>query len=434
MTPRLLVSLRRLSLCLLAGLPLSSTAQTYTQTEVITYHDNTTKWVLGQVAKRVVDGITAEETTFDATYALPLTVKSFGKLQQTLTWDTTSAVSTGQRGTLKTVKDGNNNLTTVSNWKRGIPQSITHADSTTQSATVNDNGWITAVTDETGSKTCYAFDAMGRISQVTYPSEAAANTCNTSTWNATTQAFVPVASAEVGIAAGHWRQTVATGNARRITYFDALWRPLVTREYDTANEAGTQRFQRFAYDHDGRVTFASYPGTTDALTTGVHTTHDALGRVTAAAQDSELGTLTTTTEYLTGFQTRVTDPKGNQTTTSYQTYDQPTYDWPVTIAHPAAAWTHITRDAFGKPTRIRRSNNASATGGTVYVNRDYTYNANQEPCRAVEPETGATLYGYDAAGNLKWSAAGLPTDTACETNGTSTTVAARRVDRSYDAR
>ncbi len=406
------------------ALPFCAQAQTYSRTETITYHDNTAKWVLGQVAQTAVNGVVASSATFDPTTAQQLTFSSFGKLQQTLTYNAD--------GTVATVKDGNNNVTTLSNWKRGIPQNIQYADGATESAVVSGSGWIESVTDETGSKTCYAYDAMGRISQVTYTSEAAANTCNTSTWYATTQVFEPVASAEYGIAAGHWRQTVSTGNARKVTYFDALWRPLVTREYDMANEAGTKRFQRFAYDHDGRVVFASYPGTTDALTTGTWTNYDPLGRVTSVAQDTELSPSlqVTTTTYQTGFKTLVTDPKGNATTTNFMAYDQPTTDWPVSIVHPESAVTEIARDVFGKPTAITRRNSAN----TQSLTRSYTYNANQELCRAVEPETGATLYGYDGAGNLKWSAAGLPSATACETNGTSGTVAARRVDRTYDAR
>lgn len=203
-----------------------------------------------------------------------------------------------------------------------------------------------------------------------------------------------------------------------------------------SHEAGTQRFQRFAYDHEGRTTFASYPATAHNPTTGTWTEYDALGRPTSVSQDSELtpSLLTTTMEYLAGFQTRVTNPKGHQTTTRYLAWDQPTTDFPVQVTHPAGAYTHIARDVFGKPTLLRRSNSGSPTGGTVAVDRAYAYNAHQELCRAVEPETGATLLGYDGAGNLKWSAAGLPSGQACEVNGTTPAVAARRVDRTYDGR
>src|SRR3546814_16676310 len=55
--------------------------------------------------------------------------KSFGKLQQSVAYDMTSAIPTGQRGTDKTVWDGHSNATTLTAWKRGTPtpnQSANH--------------------------------------------------------------------------------------------------------------------------------------------------------------------------------------------------------------------------------------------------------------------------------------------------------------------
>jgi len=398
-----------------------------------TYLHDTVNSLIGLPLTETVNGTTVFEHHYDSLGRRDWS-KHFGQLRQTLTWNA--------NGTLNTVKDGNNKITTLSSWKRGIPQSIQYpatAESPSgaiRAATVDDNGWITSLTNEHSDRTCYAYDPMGRISQITYPSEAAANTCNTSTWNATTQVFEPVNTVEHGIAAGHWRQTVSTGNGRKVTYFDGLWRPLIVHEYDTAAAAATARYRRFEYGFDafGTVTFASYPAATlAAATTGQWRSNDSLGRLRGQVQSSELGSLSTQHHYLTGFQTRLTDPKGNQTTTSYLAHGEPSYEFPVTIAHPASAWTHITRDVFGKPTKIRRSNSSSPTGGTG-VDRTYTYDAYQQLCRSVEPETGATLLGYDGAGNVKWSAAGLPSGQACEASGTSGTVAARRVDRTWDGR
>ncbi|MDR6990217.1 polymorphic toxin type 10 domain-containing protein [Luteimonas sp. 3794] len=394
-------------------------AQSYSRTETITYHDNMTKWVLGQASKTTANGVVTTDTTYSAN-AQPLTTKAFGKLQQTLTYNTD--------GTVATVKDGNNNVTTLSSWYRGIPRSIRYPGGSTQSAVVSAAGWLTRVTDENGFATNYTYDAMGRLASIAYP------TGDSTAWSTTTQVFQPVASAEYGIPAGHWRQTVITGTGRKISYFDALWRPLLVREYDTANEAGTQRFQRFTYDHAGRTTFASYPSAASSPTTGTWREYDALGRATSVSQDSELGLLTTTTAYLSGFRTRVTSPKGAQTTTAYLAWDQPTTDYPVTITHPGGAWTHITRDGFGKPTQLRRSNSSSPTGGTVAVNRRYAYDANQQLCRVLDPETGATLMGYDGAGNLAWSASGLSTSTACHATGLVAPIQQHRIGRTYDAR
>lgn len=419
-----------LALSIAAMLALPVQAQTYTRTEQITYTDNTTKWVLGQVAQVKciapttalpngcgASGTEMSATTYDPTTAVPLATSAFGKVQQTLSYNAD--------GTVATAKDGNNNVTTLTNWKRGIPQNIGYFDGTGISAVVNDAGWITSVNDENAYTTSYTYDGMGRLASTTYP------TGDSPAWNTTTQVFEPVSTTEVGIGSGHWRQTVATGNARKITYFDALWRPLVTLEYDTANVAGTQRYQRLAYDAESHTTFASYPGTTDSLTAGTNTLYDSLGRTKKVTVDSELGPLTTLTEYPSGFQTRITTPRNTVTTTTYMVFDKPDEKtWPVSIIQPEGEYTDIPRDIFGKPTAITRHD----SGNSLSVTRSYSYNANQELCRTVGPEVGATLSGYDGAGNLAWSAAGLPNTQACEADGTSSAVAARKASRVYDAR
>lgn len=430
------------------GLPLIAHAQTYTKTETIEYHDDTTLWVLGQVKRTTTNGIETSRTEF-GWGVLPWKIYNFGKLQQTLTYDTTSAVASGQLGTLKTVADGNNNVTTLSSWKRGIPQVIQFAatpekpSGAIKSAAVNDSGWINSLTDENGHTTCYGYDLMGRLAKITYPSNAkiSPEICGEDVWNATTLVFEPIAVAEYGLPPGHWRQTITTGNAKKISYYDALWRPLVTKELDATNgttETLTKRFQRFAYDEDGRVEFASYPGTTDALSTGTWTEYDALGRVTSVSQNSELtsasnpgGLLTTLTQYLPGFKTRVTNPRGLQVTTEYQAYDQPATDFPAGVTTSADTATEIHRDVFGKPTLLVRRNHAN----TQRVERRYVYDGYQQLCKTIEPETGAMVMDYDGAGNLQWSASGLTTLTNplnCDTIAGRDS--GRKVTRYYDAR
>ncbi len=409
-------------------------AGTSTRQVVTTYHDNTAPWILGQLATRTVAGVQAERTDYDSADR-PWKVYAFGKLRQTLTYNA--------NGTVATAKDGNNNVTTFTSWKRGIPQSIQFPATpeapagATRTAVVDNNGWITSVTDENGYTTGYGYDTMGRLASIAYP------TGDSTAWNGTTIAFVPVASAEYGIAAGHWRQTVSTGNARKVTYYNAQWQPVLVREYDTGNVAGTDRYTASAYDKLGRVWRSAYPAATaptmtaaaDWSLSGTRTTYDALGRPTSVVQDAEspYGTLTTSTSYGTGFKTTVTNARSKVTTSTFQAWDQPVTDFPLTITHPEGAYTHITRDAFGKPTKIRRSNSSSPTAGTG-LNRTYTYNANQELCAVVEPETGATLMGYDGAGNLSWSASGLVSTSACDANGNTTAILARKAARTYDAR
>ncbi len=412
------------------------------KTETIEYQDDLALWVLGQVKRSTTNSLETIRTDY-GWKALPWKAYSFGKLQKTFSYETALA---GQVGSLKAVADGNNNVTTLTGWKRGIPQTITFPATTdqptavTQKATVDDNGWITSVTDENGYKTCYGHDAMGRVNEITYPSETQVGVCDASAWTPTTITFNGGNPAAYGMPAGHWRQTTLTGRGRKIIIYDAFWRPVVeqTLDLDRVSTSTSEVIRR--YDMSGRPEFESYPMNTggaavytDPALKGTHTTYDALDRVTAVKQDSELGVLTTTTAYLynvTGPYTQVTNPRGAQVRTWYQAYDQPSYDAPVIIQNAGTAFTDIARDPFGKPTSITRRNGSASISET----RTYTYNANQELCRQVEPESGATLMGYDGAGNLAWSAAGLPASTACDAEGDTAAILARRVGRGYDAR
>lgn len=426
----------------------------YTRTEATTYAaEITTKWILGLVAQvKCVAPTTAlpagcgssgtvmSETTYDTTYGTPQISKAFGKVQQTLGYDTTSTVASNQLGTLKSVKDGNNNVTKLTNWKRGIPQTITYPATTDQptpvnvSASVNDGGWITSVVDENGYSTGYGYDPMGRLASIVYPKQ------DSTTWNPTTITYLSVSSSEYGIPGGHWKRTESTGNSRKVTYYDSLLRPLVEEQYDNTSSttiADTRSVTVKRYDTSGRLAFRAYPmsSLTNYASTslkGTGTYYDALDRVTSVQQDSELGLLTTSTAYLAGFKTQVTNPRAFNTITSYMAFDQPTMDWPVNIqaadGRPVEEVTDITRDIFGKPTSIKRHD----PGNAISETRSYVYDGNQLLCKTIEPETGATLVNYDAANNVDWSASGQSLTTpACDRASVAET---EKVKRVYDAR
>jgi RHS repeat-associated protein len=390
-----------------------------TRTETTTYSDHLGKWVLGQVASvtEASTGGVVQSHSYDLVTANRTASYAFARL--------TDSYSYNADGTLLTRSDGASHATTFTNYKRGLAQNISYADGTAESAVVNNLGLITAHTNPAGTTTGYSYDAMGRLASITPPGG------DPVAYHSTTLLFEKVASAELGIAAGHWRQTVATGNARTVRYFDGLWRERLSTAWDTANPAATSVAVETRYDADGRKLFTSYAqrsiAAVDGALPGVSSIYDGLGRITSQVQASELGNLSTSTAYLAGFQRQVTNPRNFITTTSFYAWDSPSEELVASIAAPEGVNVAIARDVFGKPTAITRS------GGSASATRAYVYDANQRLCKSIEPESGATVQAYDAANNLAWRASGttLTGTTACDQ---ASVPANRKISYGYDTR
>jgi YD repeat-containing protein len=365
------------------------------------YADNYPKWVLGQVERltETTTGKLVAYNTFDPTTASVLTKASFGKRQQSFTYYAD--------GTLATRTDAGDNTTSFSAYKRGIPQTVKYPDTAIETAVVSNIGTVTSLTNPLNATTSFSYDEMGRLAGITYPA------ADSVAWNPTTILFEQVNSQEYDLAAGHWRQTVTTGNARTTSYFDGLWRPVYSYTADLGNVGATSRIVKHQYDFGSRTTFDSYPQRDyGQIAGGVTTAYDALGRVTRVSADSELGVLNTYSAYSSPFQKTVTDARGNSTTSSFHAFDEPSESAIARLQAPEGVTVDIARDVFGKPTAITRS------GGGKSATRRYVYDRFERLCTTIEPETGATVQDYDAANNVAWRATGLaraPT-APCDTN------------------
>ncbi|SHM50719.1 YD repeat-containing protein, partial [Rhodanobacter sp. OK091] len=317
--------------------------------EATTYLNDTNLWVLGlpQQVTNLTTGEVESLNTYNTSNDTLLSRARFGQPLMSYTFNTA--------GQLASFTDGNNHTTSLSNYKRGIPQTIGYPDGTSESLTVDDFGQISAITDQAGHTTSYGYDSIGRITGITYPGgdEVA--------WLSKTFAYDFVTSDERGVSANHWRRTTTTGNAVGVTYFDAMLRPVLS---DSAIGASVQASTLTTYDAKGQKTFSAYPSASALNFTlspaaagikGVATTYDALERVTQTQQDSELGTLTASTAYLSGARQQVTDPKSNVTTTSYQVFDSPSYSAPIQVQAPAGITQAIARDLYGNPLSITQS-------------------------------------------------------------------------------
>jgi RHS repeat-associated protein len=387
------------------------------------YQDFDSLWVLGRptTTTEISTGSVIQSNTYDNNANLS-TTSHFGVLK--------SAYTYSPDGTLKTVTDGAGaaHQVVLDSFKRGIPQTITYPTGHVKSAVVSDIGKITSLTNEAGSTTTYDYDAMGRLKLIVYPVDSPA-------YSNTTVSFAKMAASELGLPAGFWKQTLVTGKLVERNYFDALWRPVITERYDVNNRAGTGRFTVRGFNIDGKTTYESYPS--NAISSyldrpaGTFNDYDALQRVWRSTQDSELGGLVTSTNYLPGFQTRVTDPRGNATTSSFQAFDDPGAAVPVAIASPENVNTVISRNIFGEPYSLTRS--GSYSGGTVSATRSFVYDSGHRLCKTVEPETGATVIDFDAAGNIAWQAKGqnLPATNDCSRTAVA---GSAKASMGYDAR
>jgi len=396
------------------------------RTEATEYHDDLALWVLGQVRKQTNanTGWVTSQTGYDA-QARPEQRYAFGRLVESYGYNSD--------GTLATVTDGAGNVTRLGSWKRGVPQTIQYADASADSAVVDDNGWLSSTTDENGYTTAYAYDPMGRLKTVTPPSG------DTNAWRSTQITLTRRDMDEYGLPPGHWLQTTITGwYSCKNVLLDGFWRPVLVHEWHCPDIPGTLRATVLRYDDKGRTVFSSYPvGHAEAFpnvfTTamkGTYTDYDALGRISLVQQDSELGRLSTRTEYLPGFQTRLTNPRQLQTVTAYQTFDQPSTDAPVSIVHPENTRTNIGRDVLGTATSIRRS----SEDGSILLTRSYVFDGQHRLCKTIEPETGATVVNYDAANNPAWSASGLALPAVDNCNRDEAVASGRAIRRTYDAR
>ncbi|MBB2486349.1 RHS repeat-associated core domain-containing protein [Mitsuaria sp. WAJ17] len=382
------------------------------RTETTTLIDLSNPWVLGLTESVTFEGVGVSVfNTYDS-LGRKTSDKVFGVPQFSYGYNAD--------GSLAWKQDGRGNRTRYDDYKLGLPRLVSYADGSSEAVTVDELGFITSHRTAANYTTAYGYDLMGRLNLVTPPSGFASTSLN----------FEQVASAEYGVPAGHWRQTVTKGNAKTITLLDALWRPVMTRSFDASQEAATRKVVVKGYDVEGHLSFESYPArdyASVAVTSpGKRMSYDALGRMTLTEQDSELGVLQTRQDYQSGFVTAITNPRGKVTTQRFWALDNPTEASLAQIDLPEGVQVQINRNVLGKPTSITRG------GGGVSVTRSYVYDAGRRLCKTVEPEVGATLQDYDAAGNLAWRAPGLAltSGSSCDT---ASVAAAAKISYTYDA-
>lgn len=314
------------------------------RTTQYTYYNNRSKWVIGQMASSSSPGKSMSRS-FDTS----ANVSSITK----------DGVSTGYTyhadGTVSTITYPRSLTHSFSSYKRGIPQSESQPEGINLTRTVSDAGFVISVMNGEGRTSSYARDALGRITSIDYPRGNDATIAHTG----------PTKSVS----------TSTRGALVETVIYDALWRPVsITRGGIPTT---------YEYDAYGRRTFASNPSST----IGRRYEYDVLGRIIKITHpDSTFRSFS----YGPGNVT-ARDERSNYTTRTYRAYGDPgeMLFINVTTPDPTANMT-IGRAANGLVDSITQ---AGRTRTFDYDTRNYLISE-------THPETGATTYERDAAGNM----------------------------------
>lgn len=342
------------------------------RTSNITYQSQAGTWVLFQPQVEVLNGAEVARLTYSAKGQVT-EVRSFGSLRRTFGWH--------PDGTMAWVRDPLNRQTSFASYKRGIPQSITQADGSTYGFVVDDNGWVTSATNPRGFTTAMTYNSVGWPIAVDRPA-GWADTAIDYTW-------LP----------GGITVTETTGTRRTVTTHDGKNRPTLVR-IDDLTAVSPSVYQKSGYDGLDRVVFKGLPSESSTSTTGTNVSYDALGREVQSSENVA-PFATTTTAYLSGNRVQVTDPVGNQTTTTKVGFAEPDDGYVGRIDQPLGVSTVMTHDTLG--------NLVSATqgDGATSATQSWSYDSQSRLCAHTTPETGTKRFEYDAADQLIAYAEGL---------------------------
>ena len=367
------------------------------QTDTV-YAHNTTKWILGLPSTVTKNAKLFDSVQYD-TLGRVTQHDRFGSLWRTYSYNT----GVDDAGTPAWSKDPLNRTTYFRQWKRGIPQEVERADTRKLYRTVDDNGWVRSITDWNGNTTTYGYDnTVGRLTSIAPPAP----------WTNTTLTYT--------YPGGTLVQAQTHGAELTTTTYDAMLRPTQVLKHSNSGY-GADIYVQNTYDAMGRAAFKGLPVADSASYIGTWTTYDALGRVVQSSETAAGGGVTSY-EYLAGNKTRITDPIGYQTTNTASGWGDPSDGKNIKTEKPEAIVADFGYDIYGNQLSIAQTKN----DGTQLLS-SFEYDAYLRLCRRKAPETGDTLYSYNAANEMAAYAEGQASGSGC-----ATPAAGSAVSLSYD--
>jgi YD repeat-containing protein len=306
-----------------------------------TYFKSDNTWIIGRLKNEISESSNIERE-FDTD----------GQLISLKNNDTITSYTYDQRGNLNTKTSPRGYIYKYSNYQLGIPTIENQPEGITITRTVDAVGNITSETNGENYKTTFSYDELNRIKSIVYP----------------------IGSPKI-IEYTPNSKTASRGDLVELTEYDEFGRPVNI----TLGGITTSYF----YDYLGRKIRETNPGDT----AGKNKFYDSEGRVTSESNQVWAKKLHT---YSAGAKT-IVDENGNATTYTFRSYGDPNEQYLLAILAPEiTASVTFTRDARNL---VRSVTQAGHT-------RTYNYNSNNHLISANNPETGETIYGRDAEGNM----------------------------------
>lgn len=300
-------------------------------------------------------------------------------------------------------------------YKRGKAQLIStplrySSYSMAFSRSINDDGWVTSITDLNGVTAEYDYDLVGRLKSVNLPES----------WLDTSIEWQEPVSGPIKRIGRSCKLNVDKSGCESgsitlesTSEYDALYRILKSGDNDLNNNKS--RYQNVAYNSVHQPTFTSFKSESAAEIQGTTNTYDNLGRLTSVSL-SNGGTVTH--QYLSGNKIKVTDAEDNETITTYLAYGLQDYSKALTINAPEGITTSHVINVFGDLTSTTQTGPGKDGSGTLSLTEYRAYDAMHYLCKVSRSDVGTTVLGNNLLGEVQWKAQGVSggTVTDCVSN------------------
>jgi YD repeat-containing protein len=350
----------------------------HTKVTNITYNNIPAKWIIRQKKDETqTEGAETLTTTrtFDAIGNMLSQVQA--GVPTTYTYHPSGDLASVTDARLKTTQytDYYRGIARLETQPGGIPLPLAAAENVLLTRTVSDAGNVTSETDGEGATTSFTYDGLNRVTGITHP----LGNPVTVAWGANTK-------------------TVTRGNYVSETTYDSFGREAQSKHTDNTPTANKVITQKYKVDSLGRRTFASYPNNS----IGTKYSYDLLNRQTIIFHEFDPGD-DSYSDYQSNlyrsFEIIRRNERGIKMAYKYRTYGNPDNADLMKITRvDSSNGALITVDTYATISRniLGQMTNLAQDG----VNRTYSYNANFYLTAMTEPETGTTVMGRDAIGNL----------------------------------